>query len=241
MSSLYNDMPGDLREKIHLWEVLNKILKNNGYVGIGVITTELNNLKNQINVLLSDVLGLEHEIDGIHNYDDGTLNTKIDNIEEGMKDLEDNIKNVKEHIDSDVNGILARIQGINNTSSKISLQNLSNIEVSTMNSNNHGTKILLSPQQISIQNVSESPIPEANPIYYAWINLGGAGTNDGITMESDNFVTLNNRLGSHHLSVKSDKVDVSDINGLKISSDATKITITYFANTHVAHIPWESD
>jgi hypothetical protein len=50
-----------------------------------------------------------------------------------------------------VNGIIARILGINNTSSKISLQNLSNIEVSTMNANNHGTKILLTPQQISIQ------------------------------------------------------------------------------------------
>jgi hypothetical protein len=89
--------------------------------------------------------------------------------------------------------------------------------------------------------VSESPIPKASPIYYAWINLGGGLTNDGITMESDNFVTLNNCLGSHHLSVKNDKVDVSDINGLKISSDSTKITITDFANTHVAHIPWVSD
>jgi hypothetical protein len=61
-----------------------------------------------------------------------------------------------------------------------------------------------------------SPIPQANPIYYAWKNLGGAGTNDSITIESDNFVTLNNHLGSHHLCVKNDKVDVSDINGLKI-------------------------
>jgi hypothetical protein len=78
MSSIYNDMPRELREKMDLWEVLNQILKNNGYVDIEAVTTELNNLKNQINILLSDVLGLEHEIDGIHNYDDGDLNSKID-------------------------------------------------------------------------------------------------------------------------------------------------------------------
>jgi hypothetical protein len=38
-------MPGELREKIQLWEVLNKILKNNGYVDIKTVTTELTNLK----------------------------------------------------------------------------------------------------------------------------------------------------------------------------------------------------
>jgi predicted nucleic acid-binding Zn-ribbon protein len=149
-------MPGELREKIRLWEVLNQILKNNGYLDIEAVTTELTNLKNQINVLLSDVLGLEHEIDDVHNYDDTDLKSKIDG-------LNTKLESFKDDVNSDVNGIIARITGINNTSSKISLQNLSNIEVSTMNADNHGTKIILT-QQIIIQNVSESPIPEANPI-----------------------------------------------------------------------------
>jgi predicted RNA-binding protein len=223
-------MPVELREKIHLWEVLNQILKNNGYVDIEAVTTELTNLKNQINVLLSDVLGLEHEIDGVHNYDDTDLKSKIDGLNEKL----DSFKN---DVDSDVNRIIARITGINNTSSKISLHNLSNIEVSTMNGDNHGTRILLTPQQISIKNVSESPIPETNPIYYGSFNIGGAGTDDGVTIDSDNPIILNNRSGTHHLSVKSDKVEVSDINGLKLSFDSNKITIIDYTNTHVAYIP----
>jgi hypothetical protein len=34
---------------------------------------------------------------------------------------------------------------------------------------------------------------------------------------------------------------VSDINGIKITYDTTKITLTDYANTKVAHIPWESE
>jgi hypothetical protein len=85
-----------------------------------------------------------------------------------------------------------------------------------MNVNNHGTKILLTPQQISLQNVGESPISEANPIYYGLINIGGGGTDDGVTIDSDNPTILNNRSGTQ-LSVNSDTIDVSNINGLKIS------------------------
>jgi hypothetical protein len=73
------------------------------------------------------------------------------------------------------------------------------------------------------------------------ISLGGAGTNDGVTIDSDNPIILNNRSGTYQLSVKSDKVEVSDINGLKISFDSSKITITDSTNTHVAYVPWETE
>jgi hypothetical protein len=61
-----------------------------------------------------------------------------------------------------------------------------------------------------------------------------------VTIDSDNPIILNNRSGSHRLSFKSDMVEVSDINGLKISFDSSKITLTDYTNTHVAYIPWES-
>jgi hypothetical protein len=96
------------------------------------------------------------------------------------------------------------------------------------------------PNQISLQNVGESSPPGGSDIYYAWVNLGGGGTDVGISIESDNPIILNNRSGTHKISVKSDKVEVSDINGIKINYDTTKITLTDYANTKVAHIPWES-
>jgi hypothetical protein len=136
-------MPGELREKIRLWDVLNKILKNNGFIDTEAISTELINLKTQINLLLSEVLGIEHEIDGVHNCDDTYLKTKLAGLDEKIKSLSENVN-------SDINGIISRIQNINNTSSKISLQNLTNIEFSSMNGNNHRTKISLLPNQISL-------------------------------------------------------------------------------------------
>jgi hypothetical protein len=75
--SIYNDIPGELRERKRLWEVLDKILKNNGFIDTDQINSDLANLKNQLNILLSNVLGLEHEIDGIHNYDDTDLKTQL--------------------------------------------------------------------------------------------------------------------------------------------------------------------
>jgi hypothetical protein len=45
-SSVYNDMPGELREKIRLWDVLNKILKNNGFIDTEAISTEFSKFEN---------------------------------------------------------------------------------------------------------------------------------------------------------------------------------------------------
>jgi hypothetical protein len=155
--------------------------------------------------------------------------------------LDEKIKSLSENVNSDINGIISRTQGINNTSSKISLQNLTNIEISSMNENNHGTKIIFLPNQISLQNVGESSPPGGNDIYYAWVNLGGGGTDVGISIESDNDIILNNRSGGHGISIKSESVEVSDINGIKITYDTNKITLTDYSNTKVDYIPWESE
>jgi hypothetical protein len=41
-------MPGDLAEKIKLWSVLNRILKNNGYVDADRIEADLATLKTHV-------------------------------------------------------------------------------------------------------------------------------------------------------------------------------------------------
>jgi hypothetical protein len=197
-SIIYNDMPGELRERKRLWEVLDKILKNNGFIDADAINTELSNLKNQLNILLSDVLGLEHEIDGIHNYDDAGLKTKLEN-------LQTLINNFTTQINIDINGIVGRLSGINGTASKISLQNTTQIELNTINNQNHGTKINLLPQQIALQCLGDPAQTGENPVLQGLITVGGGETTAGIDLDSDNNITLNNRSGSHHLSVKSDK------------------------------------
>jgi regulator of PEP synthase PpsR (kinase-PPPase family) len=66
-------MPGELRDKLKLWETLNKILKNIGIVDVEALATIINELKTKLNTLINDVLGVEHSIDNMHDYDDTNL------------------------------------------------------------------------------------------------------------------------------------------------------------------------
>jgi hypothetical protein len=45
----YSDMPSELRDKLKLWETLNKILKNNGVFDIEVLEGVVNELKTKQN------------------------------------------------------------------------------------------------------------------------------------------------------------------------------------------------
>jgi hypothetical protein len=45
ISNTYFDMPGELGDKLKLWETLNKILKNNGAVDIEALESVVNELK----------------------------------------------------------------------------------------------------------------------------------------------------------------------------------------------------
>jgi hypothetical protein len=89
----YNDIPGELREKLKFWEVMNRILKNNGFIDIDAINESIQDLKNKVNTLLSDVLGLEHDIDGVHNYDDGPLKNQIVELNGNLVDFVNDINN----------------------------------------------------------------------------------------------------------------------------------------------------
>jgi hypothetical protein len=73
---------------------------------------------------------------------DNDLKTKLEN-------LQTQINNFTSQINTDINGIIGRLFGINGTASKISLQNTTQIELNTINDQNHGTKINLLPQQIA--------------------------------------------------------------------------------------------
>jgi FtsZ-binding cell division protein ZapB len=80
-------MPGELRDKLKLWETLNRILKNNGVVDIEALVTVVNELKAKLNTLINDVLGVKHSIYNIHNYDDP-------NLKEELKEINDQIQGV---------------------------------------------------------------------------------------------------------------------------------------------------
>jgi phage-related protein len=111
-------MPGELRDKIKLWEILNKILKNNGFIDSDAILSQLTSLKQQINIVLQDVLGLEHEIDNVHNYDDTDIKSKFQNLTNSVATQITQIQDSVGAIQDDVNSLSTRLTGISSTSTQ---------------------------------------------------------------------------------------------------------------------------
>jgi hypothetical protein len=70
-TTYYNDMLGELREKLRFWEVMNRILKNNSFIDADNIIVTISDLKTKVNTLFSSMLGIEHDIDGLHNFYSG--------------------------------------------------------------------------------------------------------------------------------------------------------------------------
>jgi hypothetical protein len=229
-----NDMPGELRDKIKLWEVLNKILKNNGFIDADNIISDIANLKQQLNVLLSDVLGLEHEIDGVHNYDDTSLKTKLDT-------LQNTVTTSLASMNTDIESLMTRLTGINTTSTKIELLNRSRLYLSTFDENYNGTELQMLPGQIYMQ-------AREDPVTHGVISLSGGVVdssnphgNGGVEVLSDNYVNLGLRTDNHYIKIEKTSLRISDVNGLVIEPDGTAgVKIRDYAHTKICHIPWES-
>jgi seryl-tRNA synthetase len=150
----YSDMPGELRDKLKLQETLNRILKNNGVIDIEALEGVVNELKTKLNMLINDVLGVEHSVDNIHNYDDT-------NIKEELKEITDQINNVH----TDINNIIAKLININNTTTKLSLTNSNQVEISSLlHDGQDGSQAIIQPQYILLVNKDA-----ANTFYEALI------------------------------------------------------------------------
>jgi hypothetical protein len=74
-------MLGDLAEKIKLWSVLNRILKNNGFIDADHINADIATLKTNVNKLLNEILGVEHTLDNVHEYNNESIKETITNLD----------------------------------------------------------------------------------------------------------------------------------------------------------------
>ena len=248
--TLRSDLPGELREKIKLWEVLNKILKNNGFIDADNIIADLANLKEKLNILLSEVLGVEHEIDGIHNYDDTAIKTRLDNLTASTTTALTDIQ-------ADIHALTTKLSSINSSSSTFEImKNDNSLALSPshidMNQEDGLIKITSSWQgmkgsyyQMSADQTSL--LVNASTTVLGQITVGGSTSdsehpngNNGINIESDNYIHTTLRNLNHYVNVNDDKVAISDVNGLVIEPDGTAgIKIRDMANTKIVHIPWQ--
>jgi hypothetical protein len=199
MSSIaYNDMPGELKDRIKLWEMLNRILLNNGYVNVDAITADLASLKTQLNSLLSEVLGVEHDIDGIHNYEQQSLKKDIDNIKEQITLTA-----------SDIAILTAKVIGYTHTPSQT---------VVSMMTDNIGSRLVMTQNQVALQSADENTISQ--------IAVGGPNDISGIDIASDNIISISNRALQHYIHVKDNITEISDVNGIKITAETNGVRFT---------------
>jgi seryl-tRNA synthetase len=214
----------ELRDKLKLWETLNRILKNNGVVDMEALVGVVNELKAKLNTLINDVLGVEHSIDNIHNYDDT-------NIKEDLKEITDQINNVH----TDINNITAKLINMTSTTTKLSLTNSNQVEISSLlHDGQDGSRAIIQPQYILLVN------KDAADTFYEGLNLGGASSEAGSGIMSSNKVTITHQNLLHKVEVTANQTNISDVNGLVFSHNADGITIRDFTNTNHVTIAWDT-
>jgi hypothetical protein len=206
-------------------------LKQNGFIDSDQINTDIANLKSKLNTLLSEVLGIEHDIDGVHNYNDAPLKNMIVEVKGNLFDFVTDINN-------DINNLAARLNGINITSSKLSLTNDSAIEAAVDVGDNKGTRFNMK-NFVQVSAIGEDN--NGNSTENGQLILGGTTTEAGALLESVNKVSLVCSGGSQHsIIIGQAQNTISDVNGLRISSDNDGIIITDWGQTKTARIPCAS-
>jgi hypothetical protein len=208
-------------------------LKNNGYIDIDHINTTINTLKVQINVLLNEVLGVEHEIDNIHEYDDTSIQARIGQNEQ---DIDYMIQLLYDH-GGEIAILLGKLNGIKSLTSSLSLFNENHLKMSVLDNGYNQTTIDLTPNDTNLQVASGS-----DNTLYRNITLGGGTTESGVSILSDNSINISQRDLSHYIEITKDKTYISDVNGFVFEpSPAPKpagVRIKSFDNEHYLDIPW---
>jgi seryl-tRNA synthetase len=105
------------------------------------LTSKIEELKTKLNTLINDVLGVEHSIDNIHNYDHT-------NIKEDLKEISDQIGNVH----TDINNITAKLANVTSTTTKLALNNSTQVEINSIVNENDGSHGIFAPQYILLVN-----------------------------------------------------------------------------------------
>jgi hypothetical protein len=241
-------MPGGLVDNIKLWDALNRILKNNGIIDFEEINSKINQMKLQLNTLLSTVLGLEHTLDGVHNYDDASIKGQLLNLQNNMTLARNDINSLQTRTgtaESEIDVLEQKTTGFSQTENSIDIHNLGSVELSTLTANNHGTRAQLLPNQLTLSANNESG--SGSDVVHGQITLGDGTAEGGVEITSDVFIRIIPRT-TNSVTVAPASIIVSpdgvEIDGIRITKDMqTGITFTDLTPGYSKHVtvPWASN
>jgi hypothetical protein len=197
LPSLPNDMPPELRERLTLQAKIDYIFKTGGIVDLGQIEDSITALKNQLNAMLSQVLGLEHTIDGVHNYDDTSIKSQLatsltmaQNAQADVGTMQSRVsvlEGTSAQATGDISGLLAKTTNITGTMTGTTIHPSNTISLSTKTGNNHGTSIDLLPGYMTIAQQADNG---SGTDFINQIQLGNGTTDGGISIGSGNSISL---------------------------------------------------
>jgi seryl-tRNA synthetase len=209
----YSDMPGELRDKLKLQKTLNKILKNNDVVDIEALEGVVNELKTELNTLINDVLGVEHSIDEIYDT----------NVKENLQEVTDQVNNVH----TDINNITAKLINMTSATTKLSLTNSNQVEISSLlHDGQNESRAIIQLQYILLVN------KDAANTFYEGLNLGGASNEAGSGIMTSNKVVITHQNLLRKVEVTANQTNISDVNGLVFSQTSIGVRISDFSNTN---------
>jgi hypothetical protein len=222
----YNDMPGELKDKIRTQEILNRIIQSNGFADTDAITNDMANLKNQLNSLLDLVVGVELEIDGVHQYDDSSIKTDIANIKTQITNTNNNITT-----------LTGKITGYSYMPAQTIIDNSNRIELDSF-VDPYGTRTIMTPNQLTLQANVEQPQGGGASVMAGQIVLGGASETTGISITSEREIHITNTGLEHYIHINPNQVNISDINGIKIANTEQGIVFSALDDSKGILLPW---
>jgi hypothetical protein len=197
LPNLPNDMPPELRDRLILQAKIDHILKTSGIADLTQLENDLSALKLQLNNVLSQVLGLEHNMDNVHNYDDTSVKSQLataltmaQNAQADVGTMQSRV-NVLEGTSATATGDISTLQGktaaIAGSAASTTIHPTSSVGLSTKAANNHGTSIDLLPGYLTLAQQADNG---SGTDFINQIQLGNGSTDGGITLGSGNSISL---------------------------------------------------
>jgi hypothetical protein len=151
-------------------------------------------------------------------------------MKENLQEITNQINNVH----TDINNITAKLANITSITTKLALNNPTQVEINSVVNENDGSHGIFAPQYIFLVN------KDAANTFYEGLHLGGASTESGSSLTSSTKASVSHTNLLHKVEVTANQTNISDVNGLVFSHNADGIRINDFSNSKHVVIPWDT-
>jgi hypothetical protein len=138
------------------------------------------------------------------------------------------------NLHTDINNITAKLANVTSTTTKLALNNSTQIKINSIVNENDGSHGIFSPQYILLVN------KDAAGTFYEGLHLGGASTESGSGLTNNPKASIFHTNLLHKVEVTANQTNINDVNGFVFSYNADGVRINDFSNSKHVIIPWNT-